>query len=142
MRAPPALALVLALLVTAACSGNVLELEVGNCITVPNEGEVTNVEIVDCAEPHENEVFALVDHPAGDDEEFPGAEALSAFATEECQGDRFEEYVGQPYAESPLFASSLNPGETTWGEGDREVVCLLRTQDGSDLTGSQRGSGS
>ena len=53
--------------------------------------------------------------------------------------DRFEEYVGAPYARTELFATWLLPTDRSWGAGDREVVCVLFAQE-EQLEGSMRGS--
>ena len=64
------------LAVAMACTGNVFSLEVGDCFNDPDSGfeEVTDVEIVECSENHDNEVYALSDYPAGDGAPVSGPE--------------------------------------------------------------------
>ena len=63
-------ALLVFALVASACSSNVFDLSVGDCFDDPdNFAEVSNVPMVDCSEPHHNEVYYLQDLPDGD---FPG----------------------------------------------------------------------
>ena len=81
----------------------------------------------------------VTDFP-GNDDEYPGDDELNAFATETCQGDAFEQYVGIDYAVSKYFTDAYLPSEGTWEEGDREVVCVLYVPDDDELTDSARDS--
>jgi hypothetical protein len=128
----------LAMVACGSDGGDVFSLEVGDCFDEPEDAEqVSQVPVVDCAEPHGNEVFAVFDLPDGD---YPGTEAVQTAASDGCLGDRFESYVGTAYPESEIFASALWPTEGSWGAGDREVVCFL-FEPGVQLIGSQRGAG-
>ena len=123
-----------------ACSGDVAanDLEVGDCTEEELSGAVGEVDTVDCDESHTAEVFALFDLE-GDD--FPGTSEIQAEAAEGCNGDRFEDYVGTPYAESEIFSTYLVPTEETWNDADdRTVICLAVTDDGSATEGSVEGA--
>lgn len=112
---------------------SVFELEVGDCISTPSGPTVTGVP---CSEPHDFEVYALFDVPGGPSAPYPGDASITDTADTGCQGDRFTDYVGEPYATSEIYATSLSPSEATWTQqGDREVVCLARAQSGQ-LTGT------
>lgn len=125
-------------LVAAACSNNVFDLEIGQCFDDPDSfDEVANVAIVDCAEPHDNEVYYLFDLAGGD---FPGDAGLGDSAVDGCL-DQFDGYVGVDYASSVLDIRYLIPTAETWRDGDREVVCILYQLDNGELTGSMRGAG-
>lgn len=125
-------------LVAAACSGNVFDLEVGQCFDNPESfDEVSNVDIVDCDEPHDNEVYHVFDLPDGD---YPGVDAAETIADDGCI-TAFESFVGSPYTTSGLDIQYLYPSPDTWDDGDREVVCALFALDGEQLTGSQEDSG-
>ena len=79
------------------------------------------------------------DMPDGD---FPGAEAISAEAQEQCTGSNFEDYVGLDYASSEIVVQPVTPTEETWNEADdREVLCFGANLDGSDLNETIQGSG-
>jgi hypothetical protein len=105
---------------------SVFDLEVGDCFSGGENGEVSEVSVVDCDDEHAYEVFALVDHEGAADEAYPGDEELEAFADDQCTGDEFESYVGISYEESIYYATWLTPTERSWDElGDREVVCVL-----------------
>jgi hypothetical protein len=129
--------LVVVALAAAACgSASVFELSVGDCFDDPTSGgEVSSVSAVDCAEPHDNEVYALYDY---DGDSYPGEAAMSAAADEGCEA-RFEDYVGIGYLDSELYYTHLTPTQESWDEGDREVVCVLYLPE-EKLTGSMEGA--
>lgn len=122
---------------------SVFDLEVGFCFSTDSD-QLETVIVVDCEQPHEHEVFALVNHPAGDAEEYPGDDAVVEYADTECRSP-FEEYVDRDYETSIWYITSLTPSAETWTEGDREVVCTLNQQDADEepitVTGSAEGSG-
>ena len=129
--------LLLILFLLGGCRGaSAFDLDVGECFNQPESGSaVGEVELVECDEPHDFEVFHLVDVEDG---EFPGESAVNEFADVACAA-AFEGYVGRDYQSSGLYVSYLHPTAASWAEGDREVVCLLRMDNGQ-LSGSMRGS--
>ena len=94
---------------------------------------------VDCAGPHDAEVFlrTILPEPAG--APYPGDQAIDRESYMACLS-RFQTYVGTPYATSALRASLLRPTDTTWAQGDRAVVCSLYDDRLVPLVGSARGS--
>ena len=96
------LALLITLAVAAtACEGNVFSLSVGDCFNDPDAfTEVSDVEIVECGEPHDNEVYAVYDIPG---DQFPGRTAVQDNAGENCVA-RFDAYVGREFDELPGIA--------------------------------------
>lgn len=152
MRYPIHLILLLALLLSACTrqegktgfveSGEVsaFNLQVGNCFDDPPDvaGLVSELLAIPCDQPHDNEVFFLVDYPSAADAPFPGNETLGLFADQQCAA-AFEGFVGLPYHESPLVLTSFTPTEESWATGDREVVCYLFRGDGIKLDRTQRG---
>ena len=133
------IALVLSLAVVAtACQGNVFSLSVGDCFNDPDvSDEVSDVEMVDCGETHDNEVYATYDIPGST---FPGQAAVQENAADGCL-DRFQPYVGAEYLDSSLDISFLTPSDSSWDQNDREVVCFLYDFAGGTLTTSARGTG-
>lgn len=93
----------------------------------------------DCALPHDNEVFSLVQHPAGTAVGFPGDEELSGLADELCL-ESYEGYVGTSYDRSELWAMFYWPSQLGWEQGQRTIVCAV-TADPGQLEGSVKGSG-
>lgn len=119
---------------------SVFDLEVGMCFNIGGDGSsLETVPVVACDESHAYEVFALVEHEAGDDEDYPGDREMDDFAFEECEPE-FEDYVGTPYEESIYSINYLTPSEDTWAAGDREVVCLVYDSEEEELSESVRGS--
>lgn len=118
--------------------GNVFSLGVGDCFDDPGveAEEVTDVTIVECDEPHDNEVYAAFDAPGSD---YPGSEELLGLANEGCLA-RFTTFVGVSFDVSDLDATFLAPTEQSWtSRDDREVVCYLLDARGAKLRGSMRG---
>lgn len=118
-------------LIAAGCGGNAFELTTGQCFDEPDSEEVLNVEIVDCADPHDLEVYETADLP---DQTFDAATVDTA-AFEICLA-AFDGFVGTPYADSELDIYYLIPSEESWSDGDREVVCAVYDLSGEQLTGT------
>ena len=112
-------------LLLAACGGGgrTPTIEVGQCFDDGDSDEVESFPVVDCDEPHDNEVFHVYD--VEDADEYPGADALHAEGVERCQREPFESYTGEPYDTSRFEVFTVVPSEESWGDGDREVVCAL-----------------
>jgi hypothetical protein len=104
-------------------SVSVFDLEEGMCIDSLEgaEDSVSELDVVDCDTSHEAEVFSVFEIEGEDD--FPGADQVEGWASSGCEA-RFEDYVGLPFQQSRFQATFLAPSEDTWGDGDREVVCL------------------
>jgi len=120
---------------------NVFDLAVGTCFDAADAAlgatEVAQVPIVDCAEPHDNEVYAAFDMTAT---EFPGFETAEQLAFNECVA-RFDTFVGVTWEDSELDFTYLYPTDNSWSRGDREIVCAIHRIDGQKSTGSLEGAG-
>jgi hypothetical protein len=126
----------------AACSGNVFDLAIGDCfddgdIAVGGVEEVGDVPMVECAEPHDNEVYAVV---TIDSDVFPGDIAIQSRADEVCH-EAFEGFVGLDYQTSTLDFGWLVPTADTWEAGDRVVACFVYRMDLQKVTGTLEGTG-
>jgi hypothetical protein len=146
-------AVALGALLAGCTSTTGAELAIGDCFTdggLPDDGGsdgdeggdttmvgAAAVDLVDCDEPHDNEVFAM---PALDDGDYPGQAALDAAADERCLA-RFADYVGIDYGSSRYVISHLTPTPDRWQAGDRDVVCILSDVSFASVTGSARDSG-
>lgn len=124
-------------IVEAEANADVFSITVGDCT---NDGdleatEVSSVEAVPCDEPHDNEVYAAFDIEG---DEFPGADEVETVANERCL-DEFEPFVGASYDESRFAYWPMTPTESSWGQGDREVLCLVYDVDLQKITGSVEG---
>jgi len=102
-----------------------MSLKVGDCFNSADlASEFSEVPTIPCSEPHEDELFFEFTMPDG---EFPGEEAFTAAAAEQCT-PAFEEYVGKAYADSTLDFWSIYPTQMGWedeGLKDRLVQCAV-----------------
>jgi hypothetical protein len=133
------LTLTLGLLVSA-CSSNVQNLEVGDCfddwenLELDVVQEVESVPVVDCADPHDNEMY-LVEHlPQGP---FPGDDAMEQMAVDSCLG-AFDGFVGTPYADSRLDFGFLVSTSEMWDADIRRISCFVWDIEFLKLTGTMR----
>ena len=127
------------LLFAISCStGNVFSLKVGQCFAdeISSE-EVENVDIVDCEEPHLNEIYAVRELPDGD---YPSI-FIDEDSAEICL-NAFKPFVGQDYEYSIYEVGWLRPSKEAWEQlDDREVVCFLFDIRGQLKTGTAANSG-
>ena len=142
MRRPIVLLMLVLGLIAVSCGDDdtsVFDLGVGDCFNdEPGAGdEVTEVPVVPCSEPHDNEIYYEYQMT---DAVFPGDEAAVESGGFRCL-DEFEGFVGADYLDSELDLFPITPTAGSWAEGDRTVYCALYALDLSKLTGSMRGSG-
>jgi hypothetical protein len=118
-------------------NGNVFDLAVGDCVNDASLGDetVTSVPVVDCAEPHDSEIYY---RHVMTQSSYPGTTETTNEADIACSA-AFEDFIGIPYADSVLYLSYFYPTETTWATGDRETLCLVYDRDGQ-TTGSLAGA--
>jgi hypothetical protein len=113
------------------------DLEVGDCFSTDDISTVTEVTVVDCGASHVYEVFGLTDYEASATDAFPGDDTLNTAADAACR-PAFNDYVGIAYDDSDWYGTFINPSESTWADGDREIVCVLHTQEETAVTGSAK----
>jgi glycine cleavage system aminomethyltransferase T len=124
----------------SGCGGDdVMALEKGDCLNaadLDSNTAVSDVTVIDCADPHDAEIFAEL---TLDDPEFPGEEALQTRAVELCRPE-FEEFVGLPYDDSELYYSALTPTRESWEQADdRKAQCILLSDE--PVEGTLAGAG-
>ena len=98
---------------------------------------------MDCAGPHDGEVYFQVFHPAEASVPYPGGDEMLAWAQRHCY-EQFEGFVGQEYELSELDIGILHPTNETWSDPigrHREVTCYVEAWRGGRLLGSMRASG-
>ncbi|WP_448071462.1 septum formation family protein [Georgenia yuyongxinii] len=121
---------------------SVFDAEPGDCFLVPEEitAELTQLTGVGCAEPHDQEAYAVVEYtPAEGADGYPGDAVLKDFADGSCAAE-FAPYVGVDYRDSSLFFTYLLPSVRSWEQGDdRSVTCFITTT-GEPLVDSVEGS--
>ncbi len=111
---------------------DVFDLQIGDCGFPPSYliGEVTQIDLVPCDEPHTQEVIYITEAPF---DNYPGASKLVEFGREICARAVVE---GLGIALEDQFVTFLNPTATSWREGDRDIVCVLWWPDVAPMTGS------
>ena len=134
----------LVVLLATACGGgkSVFSLEVGDCFddSPSQAAELSEVDEIPCSESHDNEVYAVGDHPASSDAPYPGGDALDDYSTGYCLSE-FDNYVGIDYQDSRLDLAYFSPTRDGWeDDDDREVACFLYDLNLAKLTGSMKGS--
>jgi hypothetical protein len=102
----------------------VLRLNVGDCLmdqTTPIGGDVVDVPLIDCDQPHESEVYAeIVMEGTG----FPGVEDVMNTGIASCMAE-FADFVGIDYSSSTLDFSYYYPTPSSWAVGDRSIFCVV-----------------
>lgn len=143
-RAIGAIVLSLSALALAGCSiltgtpegeTDVFSVKVGDCINATGGDEISSIPVVPCDEPHDQEVFDRFDI---DGDTFPGDQAIEDERVAYCEGDAFTSFVGVSYEESMYATSGLTPTQSSWDQGDREVLCTIGDPAGQ-TTGSLKG---
>jgi hypothetical protein len=120
------------------------ELRLGDCFDdsafgTPEElaGEIRRVE---CASPHDAEVFALVTLPGEPGGSYPGDDEIFRLGDQLCR-DQFASYVGIDYLDSMWEFGYYSPTEDSWRKyDDRLVVCHLGDPGFNKIEGSKRDS--
>jgi len=122
--------------VTDGGSISATSLQVGDCVNgLKNTTNLLSLPGVPCTQPHEGEVFAVFDLPAG---AYPGAAAVDQEVSRECN-DRLGAYSPSAETNPDVGLFSVYPLEQNWRRGDRQVVCLATASSGGTTTGSIKG---
>lgn len=120
-----------------ATSTNVQDLGVGDCVLIPDEIEIANLDTFPCDRPHDGEVVGLVTADGGDDAPYPGEDAFFDQAVRDCI-PIFESYTGTSFDDSPFDIFFLQPTPDGWADGDRGITCIANRLDGAQIEGSIR----
>lgn len=122
--------------VVASGEIDIFNTKVGDCFDDQSYSDaIDDVPGVPCAEPHDNEVYALFDTSLAS---FPGEDEMFDIAFEECL-THFKAYVGEPYDTSVLDVFPIIPTLDSWKRlKDREVVCALYHLEGEKLVGTMK----
>ena len=117
------------------------DLAVGDCVNWPPDDAETfeTLERLDCGLPHDAEVFALVDHPAASDADYPGNDSVAEWGVQACY-EQWTPYVGRTYEDVPdLDYTFFTPTELGWAKyDDRAIQCLIFNIDETTLLSSVR----
>ena len=123
-------------------TGAVDDLRVGDCFDRPANlaagGELSEVQHRPCADPHDGEVIAIVQHPAARLAVYPSDAAVTRFVSEQCVPE-FEAYTGHSYESALQWELGLFlPTDAGWVDGDREFTCYVHSADSTKLVRSVR----
>lgn len=119
--------------IVAPGSWSVFDLRVGDCIDAGDvSGDISDVGLVPCDQPHTQEVFATVDNP---ETVYPGASELALWADGACLS-KLRSSLGLTLADG-IFISYLLPSFDGWNKkDDRTAVCVLVFPDRGSVIGS------
>lgn len=110
------------------------DLSLGDCLLEDGGPDGSDVEVVDCGQPHAAEVVDDVRTTATD---FPGEDALADEADEVCWSGLEDRLTDAGLTWDGYWYGWYTPSAETWEAGDREIDCLLYPEaDGATLTGS------
>ncbi|MCF4123732.1 septum formation family protein [Antribacter sp. KLBMP9083] len=119
---------------------SVWDVALGSCYLVGDlPAEVTTVPVVDCAQPHGGEVYAMKFVGVEIDDVYPGEDAMRANAVDFC-GAELEAFVGLPQAESRFAYWFTMPDAYESYHGQSKIRCFLESA-ADDVVGSARGTG-
>lgn len=109
-------------------------LQTGDCLN-DFDPSGTTFDLIDCDLPHDAEVFASYDLPAG---VFPGPEFIEPLAASMCFGQGFADFIGLAFVDSGINALQSAPTAETWALGHHRINCIVT--DGLVRTGSLAGA--
>lgn len=116
---------------------DVFTIAVGDCLNETSSDTVSEVPQVDCAAPHDYEVY--YDFTLTGSGEYPGEDEVQTDADTGCES-AFAGFVGLGYEDSILDFTYYYPTVSSWTKnGDRLVSCII-VDPGVKTTGSLKGS--
>ena len=137
---PAAAAAVAAALIVAAVGWYTRpsnDLAAGDCFRYSGS---TQVRWIACDEPHDGEIFLMLNHPAVDTAPFPGPYTLEKWGKTRCDPE-FTSYVGRPVrSDDGLTYVVWTPYAQDWTQGDREILCAVVSESGERLSERAKGS--
>ena len=115
----------------AATRVDPLDLHRGDCLLTEDLSErIDDVAVVPCTQQHDAEMSGTVTLPEAP---WPGEDEVDEQSDDACR-PVFEAYVGIPFDDSDLDYTFITPRRETWESGDRLVICLVTTLDGTVST--------
>jgi hypothetical protein len=126
-------------------TGNVTELRAGDCFDEPAGAsigtEIKDIQHRPCTQPHDAEVFFVVNHPAANDAAYPTPGEREQFVAERCL-PAFQSYTGRSFDSAvELDLAWYYPTTNGWSRNnDREFTCYTKNVDGAKLSSSVKGA--
>lgn len=103
-------------------NADVFAIRVGDCLNTADldaTDEISDVPIVPCDQPHDDEVYFAFTL----DGETYDEDAITAEADSTCIAE-FETFIGLAHDSSELEFWPMYPTQGSWDGGDREVLCI------------------
>jgi hypothetical protein len=125
--------LVLLITISGCTQNNVFVLSLGDCFDDESSSsdEVSEVPIVECSDPHDNEVYAVHEMT---DSAYPGFDSTGDRADGLCLAD----FELLKHENLELDFGWLIPTDRSWANGDREIICFVYRVDLEKMTGTIR----
>jgi hypothetical protein len=115
---------------------DVFALRVGDCMNEVSEKLVSEVPVVPCDQPHDEEVY--FDYTMEGDE-YPGDDAIQTDADTNCSA-QFDAFVGLAYDSSTLDFYAYRPSEESWTQLDDRIVSCVIYDPAGQVTGTLAGA--
>lgn len=124
--------------VTDNANIGVFSLKVGDCKmdSGSGSGQISDVDVVPCSQPHDEEVFFEYRMPDG---EF-SSDAVDTASQEQCTGEAFTRFVGMSWQESVLEVYPITPTPQTWEQLNNRVILCVVFDPSGPTTGSLAGA--
>ena len=126
---------------------NQYSLNVGDCFNrLENRAagqSVVITSLISCREPHDHQIYHLLNYPAPHPSIYPGDDVMREFAVQSCYR-QFAQWVGNDYETSELDIGVITPPQSNF-EDDvaryRSIHCWVERSDGESLLGDAYQSG-
>jgi putative regulator of septum formation len=121
-------------------SGNVTELQVGDCIDEPvGSNSVSDVQHQPCTSAHDAEIVYVANDTSAT---YPGADHFRTVANQVCS-TQATAYMNTDFdARDDIGGGFFYPTSDSWASNDRSITCYVDRTDGKKLVGSVKGLGS
>lgn len=102
------------------------DLKVGICISdaLSTLGDVTTFDEAECDEPHDGEVYTLIELPGAKGAKYPGTEEVTAKGQRGCRARLRRQATAKAFRDKELGYKFVYPTSLSWADGDREITCL------------------
>lgn len=100
------------------------DLEVGDCLTgaTVTTARVTTFDKVDCDEPHDAEVFTIIE--LDESAKYPGTNFVSGKGRRGCRARLRRLLTRKAFRDRQLGYKYVYPTAQSWAQDDRDVTCL------------------
>ena len=120
----------------ASTEVSAFSLKIGDCFQDTVGETISDLPVVSCDSPHDNEVYHIFDVQLQGYDEAVVDETARTTCT-----DAFQAYVGRDFDNSKYYNAWMTPTKESWNLGsDREVICILYEAE-QQMVGSARGTG-